>query len=178
MNLKQITTCVYASAMVIALGLGLLHWRLVSNAHQDHAQVLSEIAAMQQRLAVDTVHQQLDVLENKLARQQAAVPSNREVAPVIETLARDLQAMGVKERSINSDPVTQTGPIIQTPLLVNFRSSFQTVFTWLEQLQQYDRLVRVERLILRRETTLNDRDEVLTVSARLIVFGQAQEIAP
>lgn len=178
MNFKQITHLVYASAAVIALTMGLLHWRLISSANQSLAAVQSEITLMQQRLAVDTVHQQLDSLHDQLARQQAAVPSNREVAPIIETLARDLHAMGVKERSINTEPVTQTGHIIHTPLMVNFRSSFQTVFNWLEQVQQYDRLVRVERLILRRETTLNDRDEVLSVSARLIVFGHAQEVAP
>jgi len=178
MNPRQITLSVYASIVIVTISAAFLHWKLISSQSATLAAIQMEVAQAQQKIAADTVHIQLESLQSQLADMNTIVPVSHEVAPVLEKLARDLQSLGVSERSLTTAPAIKQGSITQLPLNVTFRGSFASVFQWLERVNQYDRLVRVERLILRKDTSAADPSASLSVTARLDTFGRVAEINP
>lgn len=170
---KRIVLMSIALAVLLC---GALHWRVLRHQQTTLDDLRCQSLAIESKLSKGDVRKDIEGLAAQLQAQEGVLPPLAQVTQVLETLSQDLTALGVSELAAITGPTQQVGTIQQIPLGVTFRGSFASVFEILRKTQDYPRLIRMERLVIRRDPA--SPLDALQVTLRFDAFAHYPQEQP
>lgn len=144
--------------------------------HVQRANYQHRIDAAKRALGIDLVETKgLAKLNSDVAslRQvingaQQYVPEQDEMADVMRGLSEALDSFGVTERQVQTQTTQHYQKYSVMPISLQYRASFPAVFGVLRRIEQMQRLIRVDELVVRQES--NDDLEPLQIKLSLSTF--------
>ncbi|MEX2673753.1 MAG: type 4a pilus biogenesis protein PilO [Phycisphaeraceae bacterium] len=160
-------------ALVIVSG-AFVHFTSLSNRWDRLDSLAHETEALKDAANQgDALAQQVAELQERVHRQDAALPATLEIGSLLEQLGTDLRALEVRDRSLTTGSPSQFGDLDQVRLELAFTGSFEAAFDLLDRVHGYERVVRVEQLQISRSPRASL--DQLAISARLVTFASNGE---
>jgi len=103
------------------------------------------------------------------------VPASDELGGFLEDLEQLAAQAGLREQNVTPQPTRAAAGIGVVTLEVAFESNFRALFTFLEQLESLERLVRVTALSTQRQ---GEDSPVLATELTLEIYFDADQLSP
>lgn len=165
---------VVAAMVLIALVLlGLTHRRAITKKRDriDAANAAIETLRNEDRRA-ELLERRAALLERSAAL-EGAIPQASEIAGLINALKRDCETIGLAEQTWSIGEPRSIGAHAGIPVDLSFDGSFPGVHELLSRIDAYQRIVRIEKLVLIADAE-RPSDE-LSVSIRIDAMVSAEE---
>jgi Tfp pilus assembly protein PilO len=177
---QQIAICVVAAAMVCVFVLfGYLPLRKgmksVEQAHSAQMLTISKASAENQRMP--TVREQLLRLQTAVGNYERQVPAQRELGVFLDRIANLMNKHNLREQLIHLDKEIKAGKLNCIPVNIQCKGRLSQIFEFYRQVQELDRLVRIEHVKLVNDDGFNG--EVIMQTKAVIYYraevGQGKE---
>jgi len=98
------------------------------------------------------------------------VPTNDDVADLLQPLATDLDSIGATNRTTITRSTEPGSHLNRIPLTLSFHSSLDGAFACLQRIETYPRIVRPQRVVITRDPQV--APDALVVSMSLFAFAR------
>ena len=168
---QQIAICVVAGAIVCVF---VLFWYMplqkkIKNVKQARtAQTLTIAKGLADEKQLPLLEEQLLKMQTELGNYEAKIPKQRALGEFLSRIADLMNEHNLKEQVIAPLEEIEAGQLNCIPVNIQCRGSLEQIFRFYRQLQDLDRLVRIERVKL-----ANDSDfagEVRTETMAIIYY--------
>lgn len=162
-------------AVVGAVGAGL--WLSQKSRHRGVSDQISVLQAQvgedQQRAkTLQSLTEQVEQIRIEAHRFTTSVPDS--TVGLFEQLSADLSAQPVLDKEVQAKQVVHGVDFSRVPLVLEFKGTFQDILNFLERIESYDRIVRVDRI----DVSSQKHGEPLSVRLELSAFCNTTQEKP
>lgn len=152
----------WQTTLVLALAASSLVVGLWYPMNRRHQQVQQQLTQAQSELAQQTLktgsplqlQQQIRTIKNELGRRGSQVPTQNDVPALLRTLSQLAESQQLGEAQIINRPVLAGDQYQAVPMAIQFKGPFPQAFGMLKDVESMERLLRVTRLDVSRDTSV------------------------
>ena len=160
----------------VMLGLLASSYFLVFNKATEKRQAIeAEIDVKQKSLAdldrarvgIDDLKQKIDELQEAIVFFEGKLPASREMDKVLEEVTKLARDNGLEQRTFKTGKSQRAANYSEQPIEMTLAGDFEGFYVYLQQLERFERLIRVTRMDLLK---MNDRDGAMEAKLTLSIF--------
>ena len=144
-----------------------LHTRLEDIGQARAAQKLAISKAADESRRMPLLKEQLQKMQNVVARYQASVPEQRDLGLFLQQIAGLMNEQNLRDQQVQPADEIEAGSLSCIPVNIQGRGRLPQLFEFYKSLQKLDRLVRIERIEL---TNDNNFSGELTMQTRVVIY--------
>lgn len=174
MNISRNLSLLLWWIVLVVIGVGVL----IIPSIRSTQQLSSEIEELKERIdanndgaaALRRLEAELLEARRMVERETTPIPRDGDVAALIRQLTSRLSDLGVEEREITTGSATAHDDASSMPMSVSIKTEFLNIYDVVRWVESLPRLVRVQRLSVKRPRSDDDRSEHVEADVMLEVF--------
>ncbi len=171
-NILILSAIVVGLAAGFVVGLWLPHRRTTAAKQQQIRQRQDALAAVnakaETRSSPQSDRSRAAMSPEKL---KLAIPARPDLGLLLSQIGQDLNAVSVTEQQLQAKTIVDGSDFSRVPMTLRFRGSFEALFDFLHRLESRQRVIRIDRVMVRRDGVGNAK--MLQVDIDLSTFFRA-----